>query len=585
MTAKGLELRVRTFLRRLPVQLIALLTLALFPLGVISLYQTGVVLEEARERNRATLMERTVAAGTLARELIQRASGASQALGSAVVGMDIGACAEALDRFVAADGDFLSARFHAVDGRLLCQSRGTGPAERAAVSRLGPDIQPAEMEISIRPASESYGTPVIRVARPVRDDGGLIGFISLSIPLRIAEALIATSQRATGNNLRLAVVARDGVVLASSHESAGNGGYLPRAMSAETLFELQGATFEAEAGNGETRVFAVSRMINGQAALVGSWPQRAVLGQDWTLATLAPLIFPILMWVIGTIVAYFGLQRLVIRHITALRSAMRQLALGELRGGRIELENPPEELRETERAFNRMVLLLAQAEAKQEQDLRDKEVLLKEVHHRVKNNLQLIGSIMNMQARNARTPEARRVLDSLRNRVRGLATMHRTLYSSPEMTTVQADAMVETLVSDLAGGAAQRRVDVVTRLDPVELYPDQAVPLSMLVAETVTNAVKYVGRREDGVARIEVDLAHDESELVVLTVENTKGSDLHVSDDGAESSGDGLGARLIKAFEQQLHGRSEVVESSDSYRFVLRFHRRDFDNDDAAVPA
>lgn len=575
MNPGSLELRTRTFLRRLPVQLIVLLTLALFPLGVISLYQTGEVLEEARERNRATLMERTVAAGMRERELIQRAAGASQALGLAVVGMTVDACGAALDRFIASDGDFLSARFHAVDGRLVCQSGGAAQAERG---RLSPVVEPAETSISIRPASESFGTAVIRVTRPVRDNGTLVGFISLSIPLRIAEALIATSQRETGDNLRLAVVARDGVVIASSHESPGSGGYLPRAMSAGMLFDLQGATFEAEAGNGERRVFAVSRMIDGQAALVGSWPQRAALGQDWTLATLTPLVFPILMWVMGTVVAYFGLQRLVIRHITALRSAMRQLALGELRSGRIELANPPEELRETERAFNRMVFLLAQAEAKQEQDLRDKEVLLKEVHHRVKNNLQLIGSIMNMQARSARTPEARRVLDSLRSRVRGLATMHRTLYSSPEMTTVQSGAMVESLVKDLAGGAAQRRMDVITRLEPVELYPDQAVPLSMLVAETVTNAVKYVGRRPDGVARIEVDLDHDDRGLVTLTVENTKGSALTASSDEEEAAGDGLGARLITAFAQQLHGKFEVIETDDSYRFILQFQRREFEN-------
>ncbi len=578
MSPRGAGVRVRTFLRSMPVQLMALLTLALFPLGVISLYQTGEVLEEARERNRATLMERTVAAGTLERELIQRAAGAAQALGDAVVGMTADACRSALDRFIESDGNFLLAQFYAPDGRLLCQS-GRVPT---GAPRIDTTIQSAEVEISIRPASESFGTPVIRVKRAVRERGAVAGFMSLSIPLQIAEALIETSQRATGDSLRLAVVARDGVVIASSHESPGNGGYLPRDMSAETLFELQGATFEAPAGNGETRVFAVSRMIDGQAALVGSWPRRDALGQDWTAATMAPLIFPILMWMMGTIVAYFGLQRLVIRHITALRSAMRQLALGELRGGRIELENPPEELRETERAFNRMVLLLAQAEAKQEQDLRDKEVLLKEVHHRVKNNLQLIGSIMNMQARNARTPEARRVLDSLRNRVRGLATMHRTLYSSPEMTTVQAADMIETLVQDLAGGSpAQRRMDVVTRLDPVDLYPDQAVPLSMLVAETVTNAVKYVGRRPDGSARIEVDLAHDEAGQVILTVENTKGASMGTAADESQSAGDGLGARLIRAFEQQLHGQSEVIESADSYRFVLQFPRRDFENGEA----
>jgi two-component sensor histidine kinase len=576
----GTRSKAAAYFRRLPVQLVALLSLALFPLGVIALYQTGEVIEEARQVNRAVLMERTVAAGALERELIQRAAGASQALGVSLVRMPVDDCNATLDRFVDSDPSFLSARLHDADGRQLCRSR-LGAAPAAAGTGTPLPVPDTDSGISIEPASDEYGIPVVRVTQRIGDDDSPGGFVSLSIPLRVANALISGGAENPSRDLRLAVVGSGGRILAQSHEATDTAEHLPRNIRTETLFELQGTTFEAVATNGDTRVFAVSSIIDDEAALVGSWPLQAALADTWTLEALVPLLYPIVMWLVGVTAAYVGLQRLVIRHITVLRSGMRRLALGELRGGRIELDNPPEELRETERAFNRMVLLLAQAEAQQEQDLRDKEVLLKEVHHRVKNNLQLIGSIMNMQARNARTPEARRMLDSLRIRVRGLATMHRSLYSSPEMTTVPAGDMIETLVNDLASVAGQRDLDVQLRLEPVELYPDQAVPLSMLVAETVTNAVKYAGRNADGETFIRVGLGIDDTALVLLRVENSVPPAAAGSDPDREPAGDGLGTRLIAAFEQQLRGQSTISQTDRTYLFELRFQRRDFEADAA----
>ena len=72
------------------------------------------------------------------------------------------------------------------------------------------------------------------------------------------------------------------------------------------------------------------------------------------------------------------------------------------------------------------------------------------MHHRVKNNLQLIASIMNMQSRLTHSNEARRILADLQRRVRGLATLHRSLYTGPETTTIDAAELIRTLLNDLA---------------------------------------------------------------------------------------------------------------------------------------
>ncbi|MBS0123581.1 sensor histidine kinase [Thetidibacter halocola] len=567
--------RLRAQFRRLPVRLIALLSLALFPLGLIALYQTDKLLEEARMINRASLMERTVAAAAEERELIQHALGAARALGAVVQSIPQAACTEALRDFIDSQDDFIFVGYTLASGELRCSSRGvtmdlSGQDRfRRAIAAEGPTVQ-------VTASGAVTGQPVVIVFYPVDRAGVRLGYMAISIPLHLANDLIGEAERADG--LHLAVINTDGAILTATGGAGEAVDFLPASIGPAALANLEGRTFEADSGTGEPRIFAVGTMISGSAVVVGSWPAEVALDGGSRLRAWAPLTFPVVMWLTGMLVAYFGVQRLVIRHITQLRSAMRQYALGALHGGRIEMDDPPEELRETERAFNRMVLLLAQAEAQQEQDLRDKEVLLREVHHRVKNNLQLVGSIMNMMARNARTPEARRMLESLQRRVRGLAMLHRTLYTTPEMTTVDGAEMLRALIGDVTQGTRMRDLTVESDLCPVDLFPDQAVPLSMILAEAMTNAVKYCGRPGDGSsARIAVTLACDPaSAMVELRIENTRGRPLMPNDDDA-SIGDGLGQTLMTAFERQLGGVSTVEDLPDRYVYSLRFERRDFE--------
>jgi two-component sensor histidine kinase len=228
-----------------------------------------------------------------------------------------------------------------------------------------------------------------------------------------------------------------------------------------------------------------------------------------------------------------------------------------------------------------MALIISEAEIRQHKDLQDKEVLLKEVHHRVKNNLQLIVSIMNMEMRNAETPEARRMLRGLQRRVRGLATLHRTLYASPDMTTVDGGELVRAVVEDVAQVSLPSEVSLSIETIPADLYPDQAVPLSMLSAEALTNAVKYVGRPEDGSApRISVTLERLDGDRLRLRIVNSKGAPL-APPETEETKTSGLGSRLMKAFVMQIEGEAEVTETADSYCYDVVFSRREFANDAA----
>ena len=566
--------------RSLTGQLVVLLTLALLPLGLISVYQTRAVVSEAERLNQAALLAETEAAAAAERELIREALGAAQ--GMSALGMERlqNECDELLAEFVRFHPRFAYAGFADPDGQVTCASRASGIniAESDTFKRIT-DSDGPHMELVAQ--GRVTGIPVVVVAEPVRRDGGVEGYVMISIPSRIADALLNEDDSAVDRGLHLAAINADGHVISATGGAETAEAHMPTGVLPIGLFDRIGDTFHAWTNDGERRVFAISQIVPGSAAIVGSWPAELAASDHAIWRARLSVVFPLLMWLAGMGVAFFGIQRLVIRHVQALASAMRQHALGRLSKGRIELDSPPEELKSAETAFNRMILLLAQAEAKQEQDLRDKEVLLREVHHRVKNNLQLIASIMNMQSRMTHSREAKRILRDLQRRVRGLATLHRSLYTGPETTTIDAAELIRTMLNDLAPASPDVALTIDTRLDEVHLFPDQAVPLSMLFSEAMTNAIKYAGRPEDGPARISVVLEARENGVIFFCLENTLGQRLMPEADFDNEVG-GLGTRLMRAFISQLEGRAEQDQDERTYRYMVTFKRADFTGDAAA---
>ena len=194
----------------------------------------------------------------------------------------------------------------------------------------------------------------------------------------------------------------------------------------------------------------MTTVIDDQVLLIGSWPENENGGAANGLLQKVALALPLLSWLVGIAVAYFGLHRFVVRHISALQHAMGRFAAGERNETPLALEAPPFEFAETETAFNHMANIVTRAEKQQRDDLQQKEVLLKEVHHRVKNNLQLMTSIINMLSREAEDGETRDTLAYLQQRIRGLATLHRTHFRTPEVTTVNGADLVRVVVEDVS---------------------------------------------------------------------------------------------------------------------------------------
>jgi PAS domain S-box-containing protein len=184
--------------------------------------------------------------------------------------------------------------------------------------------------------------------------------------------------------------------------------------------------------------------------------------------------------------------------------------------------------------------------------LREKEALLREVHHRVKNNLQLINSLLNLQACRIMNPAIAELFAESRNRVRSMALVHENLYRAGNFTGVAMAPHIQSLCAHLsrAYGVDPRRVELVTRIADVQLDMDRAVPCGLIVNELVSNAMKHAfpnGRT----GRLSVELRALPGGRYAL----------EVADDGAGLPGDfdlgrkdSLGLQLVGDLAQQLHG-------------------------------
>ena len=200
--------------------------------------------------------------------------------------------------------------------------------------------------------------------------------------------------------------------------------------------------------------------------------------------------------------------------------------------------------------------------------LREKEVLLKEIHHRVKNNLQVISSLLKLQAMNVSDAKARDVFAQSRSRVHSIALVHEKLYQSKNLSHVDFDDYVHVLVESLfhAHEAVERGILPVIHVDEMKLAVDAAVPCGLIINELVTNALTH-GFPDGKTGSVQVALRRIGPDRI----------ELQVTDDGVGLPADvdprraaSLGLDLVFTFAEQLDAEVEVRRDLGT-AFCFRF--------------
>ncbi|MBL0312754.1 MAG: GAF domain-containing protein [Holophagaceae bacterium] len=189
--------------------------------------------------------------------------------------------------------------------------------------------------------------------------------------------------------------------------------------------------------------------------------------------------------------------------------------------------------------------------------LREKESLVKEVHHRVKNNLQVITSLLRLEASRSAQPDTKSVLKGMQNRIRSMALLHESLYRSENLERVDLPAYIKQLTAHLFRSVAAEPSHIQLELDlePASLPLEQAVPCGLLVNELVSNALKhgFPGGRT-GKVRIELR-SMDEGRQITLRVIDT-GAGLPADFESRRATS--LGLQLVSDLVKQLKGHLEI---------------------------
>lgn len=187
----------------------------------------------------------------------------------------------------------------------------------------------------------------------------------------------------------------------------------------------------------------------------------------------------------------------------------------------------------------------------------DRDLLMKEVHHRVKNSLMMTAGLIKLQERQFADPAVREAFEHTRARLNSIGLVHEALYSGSSFEDVDLSAYLTRLSEDLAEayGAKARGVKVTTQFEPVRLAAHQTTPVGLIVAEVIANAFKHAFPANDG------------GEIVVRTrLANPDEIEIEIRDNGAghkgavaASAAGGLGTRLIDALTQQLGGSISIA--------------------------
>jgi len=339
------------------------------------------------------------------------------------------------------------------------------------------------------------------------------------------------------------------------------------------------ALFEDDASR---RYLAMTRLQGPGWIFVISYAKSEVTAAARKTASLI-LLLGLCSLLLELLIFYAILHRMVGRPLSALMGATEQVASGDLTTPVVQ--NYDGELGRLAKAFDgmRAALLLRQQRAEVELDerrhaekrlqttLAEREVLLREVHHRVKNNLQIVSSLLGLQIADVEQNPSSAVaaLVSSRERVLAMARLHEKIYQLDALAEVDMYAYtVETADNVLRFSERQHNIELSVQGQTLMLSLDQAVPAALLLNELVLNAFQHAfpdGR--SGHLRIELRL--EGAEVLLVVADNGVG----FSEEQLEQASSSLGLTLVRALAGQIDGDLTIASEPGDTRFELRFER------------
>jgi two-component sensor histidine kinase len=305
--------------------------------------------------------------------------------------------------------------------------------------------------------------------------------------------------------------------------------------------------------NGESWSYVLLPLRNN-ATKVGFAMRNRDLFASTYLHVTTDLLLPVLMLGLASAAIWIFTDRQITRWIVYLRRIATAYARGHYAIRPVALEEAPSEFRTLGETLSAMASAVQDRDRRLREALDHKSLMIKETHHRVKNNLQIVMSLLSLQAGKLRDPAAKDALKQAQIRVNALALVHRILHEIENLGSVDVQRLIQDLAHQIQEGFGAERRDLRLEVDiaPRQMPSEIAVPLTLFTVEALTNAFKHaypLGARGGAIR------------LSLVPIGNGK-LRLAVEDDGrgvqGEPDGSGIGTRLIQAFAQQIGGTANV---------------------------
>ena len=490
------------------------------------------VLQSAAQRSAATARARMEAAGVLL-----------ETLGPGATGMD---CSRRLtDIRERLPGYANLIRFDGI-GRVACSAESV-PADAARRDRdWFRRLKAGErMVVTMAPGATYAAEPSLFTAARSSDPGAGFSVLAAVIPLSSLSPELA--DRSLPRGAQVAVVDREGRVLSITDPKA-----FPRTVKGWIQRIDAGGTYLGYGHDQRAvrRVYSAAPLVGENLFVVLSAPSAGLFSTDW-LDPLSGIVFPLIAFVVALVAVFYATEHGIGRWIAYLQRVAAIYARGRFTVRPVQAERAPPEIRELAETLDHMAATIVARDATLHENLDQKDALMREIHHRVKNNLQVISSLLSMQERALADPAARAAMSDTRQRITALALIYRALYQGPDIKHVDLkpfleDLMGQLLAGDIGGGHIRTEV----RADRLSIDPDKLAPLALFAVEAVTNAQKHALRQGGGLLTVDFSLRGGEAELAIA---DDGGGEAAAAPEASQTAG--VGRTLMTAFARQLRGK------------------------------
>ena len=527
------------------------MAVALAPIIVLGAIQTSTTFREQAADRQSDLQLAAERSAATAKARLDSTVVLLEALRPDIMGA---ACEPRLNALVQRLDGLTSLNRLGATGQRICGSR-IDPAQRdwtagASSTAWFARLKAGEPVVLARgPTQPGQPTSLITAIRLERPMGGFDGAFVAVIPLSSLQP--DTADRSLPEGSQAALTDADGRILTASDTTAfdlkGEAsllGWVQRARDGEQ------AVFEADDESGRHRVYAGAALAGRDVYALLSAPAPGLL--SWArLNPVGALLLPLAAWLTALGAAMLTSERIVIRWLDYLERVAAIYAKGRFTVRPVQAMNAPSEIRVLAKTLDELAETITTRDRALLDSLDEKDALMREIHHRVKNNLQIISSLLSMQQRALTDAPAKAALGDTRQRISALALIYRTLYQSENLRYADARDFLTELVGQLVAGESGRGPLVTSSVvaDSLVVDPDKLAPLALWLVEAVANSQKhaFAGRGGDLQVRFSVD---------------GETSFLEVQDDGPgvdEATRSGVGRTLMGAFAKQLRGEAELV--------------------------